>query len=89
MRIGLLLTSLALLTLTLDSSPVQAYRDYLTAEQKAQLERSEPCWSRRLPQQTRALLMPVRSPMLPPVDWVKWVTPWCEMPANHTMRPLR
>lgn len=39
MRIGLLLTSLALLALTIDSSPVLAYRDYLTAEQKAQLEK--------------------------------------------------
>ena len=39
MRIGLLLTSLALLALTIGSSPVQAYRDYLTAEQKAQLEK--------------------------------------------------
>jgi len=35
----LLLTSLALLALTIGSSPVQAYRDYLTAEQKAQLEK--------------------------------------------------
>jgi len=39
MRIGLLLTSLTLLALTIDSSPVLAYRDYLTAEQKAQLEK--------------------------------------------------
>ena len=39
MRIGLLLTSLAVLALTIGSSPVQAYRDYLTAEQKAQLEK--------------------------------------------------
>jgi hypothetical protein len=39
MRIGLLLTSLTLLALTIDSSAVLAYRDYLTAEQKAQLEK--------------------------------------------------
>ena len=89
MRIGLLLTSLALLTLTLGSSPVQAYRDYLTAEQKAQLEKIRTVLVEAIALTTRALLMPVRSPMLPPVDWVKWVTPWCEMPANHTMRPLR
>src|SRR5918994_8006846 len=39
MRIGMLLISLTLLALTIDSSPVLAYRDYLTAEQKAQLEK--------------------------------------------------
>lgn len=39
MRRGFLLVILALMVLPLFSSPVEAYRDYLTAEQKSQLEK--------------------------------------------------
>src|SRR4029079_6702230 len=40
MRIGFLLSILALIvSVALFSAPVEAYRDYLTAEQKAQLEK--------------------------------------------------
>lgn len=39
MRRGFLLVILALMVLPVFSSPVEAYRDYLTAEQKAQLEK--------------------------------------------------
>jgi hypothetical protein len=39
MRIGLLLSVLAVVPAVLLPSPVQAYRDYLTADQKAQLEK--------------------------------------------------
>ena len=39
MRRGFLLVILALVVLPVFSSPVEAYRDYLTAEQKAQLEK--------------------------------------------------
>jgi hypothetical protein len=39
MRIGLLLSTTVFAALILVASPVQAYRDYLTVEQKAQLEK--------------------------------------------------
>jgi hypothetical protein len=39
MRMGFLLISLALIVLVAYFSPVEAYRDYLTVEQKAQLEK--------------------------------------------------
>src|SRR6185503_1399617 len=39
MRIGFLLSILALIGSVAFSSPAEAYRDYLTAEQKAQLEK--------------------------------------------------
>ena len=39
MRIGFLLSILALIGSAAFSSPAEAYRDYLTSEQKAQLEK--------------------------------------------------